>query len=111
MYAIRSYYESQIDWQKVRESGVEFVLLRACYGLWKDKMFDTHINGALAAGLNVGAYCFSIAENTELAREEAHAMLAIIKPYQLTMPIMYDAENENGKGLGLISTQESYNFV
>ena len=53
-----SYYQGKIDWNAVRQSGIEFAILRAGFGssaAQKDATFDTNAKKATAAGLNVGA--------------------------------------------------------
>lgn len=55
-----------IDWQQVKESGIEFVIVRLGYraygesgALVEDAMFEQNVQGALDAGLEVGVYFFS----------------------------------------------------
>ena len=46
-----------IDWEDVRESGCDFVIVRSSYGLnSRDEKFLEYVNGAHAAGLQCGAY-------------------------------------------------------
>lgn len=54
-----------IDWQQVKESGIEFVIVRLGYraygesgALVEDAMFEQNVQGALDAGLEVGVYFF-----------------------------------------------------
>ena len=55
-----------MDWQQVKDYGVDFVIVRLGYRgygeagkLVEDSMFRSHVEGALAAGLDVGVYFFS----------------------------------------------------
>ena len=72
-----SEHQQNVDWQAVRDSGVEFVILRVGYrgytagGLREDETFQTYYDGASAVGLKIGAYFFSQAMNMQEAREEA----------------------------------------
>lgn len=101
-----SKYQSQIDWAKVKDSGVQFVMIRAGYrGYGKggtlvlDDMFENHMQGAQAAGLDVGVYFFSQAVNKEEAEEEAEYVLDLIKDYKITYPVAFDSEKvENDDG-------------
>lgn len=93
-----SRYQGKIDWQKVKDAGVEFVILRAAlrgYGngqLYEDSMAQENYRGATEAGLKVGAYIFSQAISEEEAREEAQYLLNITRDWQLDMPLVFDWE-------------------
>lgn len=93
-----SSFQGEIDWQKVKEDGIEFAIIRLGYrgyGTGKmvlDDYFEQNIKGALEAGLEVGVYYFSQAISEEEAVEEAQVVLENIKNYNVTYPIIYDAE-------------------
>ena len=84
-----------IDWQKVKESGVSFVMIRVGYRgnergkISPDENFITNIEGALEAGLPVGVYFYSKAVTDAEAEEEASFVLDQIKGYSVTYPIAY----------------------
>ena len=94
-----SYYQGQIDWEKVKASGIEFAMIRLGYRgygqegkLVEDKMAFKNLEGALDAGLQVGVYFFSQAITVEEAVEEAEFVLKRIKVYDITMPVVFDWE-------------------
>ena len=94
-----SYYQGEIDWEQVKESGIEFTIIRIGYRgygqegkLVEDKMAFRNLKGALAAGQKVGVYFFSQATNVEEALEEADFVLKRIKGYDITMPVVFDWE-------------------
>lgn len=93
-----SRYQGEIDWQQVKDAGVEFVMIRAAfrgYGnglLYEDAMAQANYQGAKAAGLKVGAYLFSQAISVEDAREEARYILDVTQNWELDMPLVYDWE-------------------
>ena len=94
-----SEYQPSVDWGKVKASGIDFVMIRVGfrgYGeegkLVEDAMFRSHMEGALAAGLDVGVYFFSQAVNKEEACEEAQFVLERIRPYSITYPVVFDTE-------------------
>ena len=94
-----SYHQGDIDWELVRESGVEFVMMRVGYRgygesgkLVEDTNFQTNIRGALDAGLKVGVYFFSQALNLEEVEEEVDFLLERIEGYEIAMPVVYDWE-------------------
>ena len=94
-----SSYQGEIDWPKVKESGVDFVIVRLGYRgyesgkLVEDKFARANLDGAAAAGIQLGAYFFSQALNEEEAREEAQFVLDMIKDYNITMPVVFDWEH------------------
>ncbi len=93
-----SRYQGQIDWQQVKDAGVEFVIIRLGfrgYGQGKlneDAMAQENYRGAKEAGLKVGAYFFSQAITVEEAKEEAHYAMELAQDWQLDMPLVYDWE-------------------
>lgn len=94
-----SYYQGNIDWEQVRDSGIEFAMVRLGYRgygeegkLVEDKLAHQNIKGALDAGLKVGIYFFSQAITVEEALEEAEFVLTRIKDYDITMPVVFDWE-------------------
>lgn len=93
-----SHYQGVIDWQKVKESGVEFVMIRLGYrgysvgGIMEDPNFAANFQGAKDAGLDVGVYFFSQAVSVEEAVEEAEFVLGKLNGAELQMPIVYDWE-------------------
>lgn len=95
-----SYYQGNIDWKKVKNSGVEFVIIRVGYRgygsagtLVEDPKFKTYLDGATKAGLKVGVYFYTQAITTAEAQEEAKFVLDRIKGYSLQMPVYYDIES------------------
>lgn len=92
-----SKWQGVIDFNKVKESGMEFVIIRAGYGKsasQKDPYFEQNYAGAKAAGLFVGAYWYSYAESVEDAKREAAVCLDVIKGKQFDLPIYYDVEEK-----------------
>ncbi len=94
-----SHYQADIDWEKVKNSGIEFVIIRLGsrgYGedgvMKLDTKFEDNIQGARAAGLDVGVYFFSQAINEEEAIEEAEFVQDHLAGYELQLPVVYDPE-------------------
>ena len=93
-----SAYQEEVDWEQVKESGVEFVIIRVGYRgsqkgvLFEDSCAQSHYQGARAAGLKVGGYFFSQAITPEEAVEEAEFAMEITKDWELDMPLAYDWE-------------------
>ena len=90
-----SKHNGTIDWNKVKASGVDGVIIRAGYGRLlsqKDKPFDSNYEGAVAAGLHVGAYWYSYADTPADAKLEAEVFLEAIKGKKFDLPVYFDIE-------------------
>jgi GH25 family lysozyme M1 (1,4-beta-N-acetylmuramidase) len=91
-----SVWQDEIDWNTVKASGIDYVIIRAGYGNLveqEDKRFRENIEGAHAAGLDVGVYWYSYADSADDARLEAEACYQVIKDYKLEYPVYYDIED------------------
>ncbi len=99
-----SKWNGEIDWDKVKNAGVEFAIIRAGYrgsvtgSLIEDPYFRANMQGAAASEIPVGVYFFTQAVNEVEAVEEASAVLELISTYKLTYPIYIDTEGAGGNG-------------
>lgn len=103
-----SHWNRKIDWKKVKSSGIDFAIIRAGYGnraSQKDFRFESNINGALNAGLNVGVYWFSYGTNIKGAIEEARVCDEVIRSYRdkINLPVFYDFEYDTEEYNGNIA--------
>lgn len=93
-----SVYQGEIDWQAVADSGIDFAMIRVGYRgysqgtLQVDERFQANMEGALAAGLDVGVYFFSQATTVAEAEEEADFVLEHIRSYPIRYPVVFDWE-------------------
>lgn len=94
-----SKYNGDINWDKAKKDGVDFVIVRVGYRgygksgtLCTDPNYKANIEGALAAGIKVGVYYFTEALTTDEAREEAKFCISKIKDYNITLPVAIDYE-------------------
>lgn len=94
-----SKYNGDINWDKAKKDGVDFVIVRVGYRgygksgtLCTDPNYKANIEGALAAGIKVGVYYFTEALTTDEAREEAEFCISKIKDYNITLPVAIDYE-------------------
>lgn len=101
-----STYQGNIDFNKVKEDGYEFVIVRIGFrgygsegNLKADDKAIVNIKNAKAAGLDVGVYFFSQAVSEAEAVEEAEFCFELLnqagitEPEQLEMPIVFDPES------------------
>lgn len=96
---VSEFQGEEIDWEQVKDSGIEFVIVRLGYRAYGengelvlDAMFEKNMEGALAAGLQVGAYFFSQAISGAEAVEEAEFVLKHLAPYDIDGPVICDTE-------------------
>ena len=89
-----SYHQKDIDWKKVKDSGVKFAMIRAGTGTNEDSKFQKNIQDALNEGIKVGVYWFSTAYTINGAMEEAKKCMDVISPYKdkLSFPVFFDYE-------------------
>ena len=93
-----SKWNGNINWKSVKNSGVDYVIIRAGYGTSTvDPKFKTYIEGAKSAGLKIGVYWFSYATSTEKAIAEAQKCLETLSPYKnsITYPVFFDFEYDS----------------
>ena len=96
-----SHWQGKIDFNKVKETGVEFVYIRVGRGngIGKeyvlDDRFKEYIKGFNKAKIPVGIYFYSNANSKEDAKKEAKWVLSKIKKYQVDLEIVFDWENWN----------------
>ena len=98
-------HKGDIDWQAVAADGIDFAIIRAGNRGWgesgtlmEDSKFVQNMEGAIAAGLDVGAYYFSNAITVAEAEEEVARFLARLEPYReyITYPVVCDWEYLGG---------------
>ncbi|MFI3205864.1 MAG: glycoside hydrolase family 25 protein [Clostridia bacterium] len=95
-----STYQEDIDWEKIKNAGVDFVILRIGYrgavvpNILLDGMFLEHINSAIEYDIDIGVYFFSQAINAEEGIEEAEFVIEQLEPYKdsITYPVVFDWE-------------------
>lgn len=98
-----SEWQGDIDWDKVKESGIDFVMIRCGFRnlsneeIIEDAKFRYNISEANRLGIPVGVYFYSTAINKKEALEEATFVLNLVKDYDVIYPIAYDFELFNQK--------------
>lgn len=100
-----SYYQGKdIDWAKVKSSGISFAFLRCGYSgtsngkRCPDSTFKGNMQRATAAGVDVGAYYFSQACTVKEAKAEAAFAIKQVEASgcKITLPLVIDTENYPG---------------
>jgi GH25 family lysozyme M1 (1,4-beta-N-acetylmuramidase) len=85
-------WQGKVDFDRLHNDGVEFVMIKAGEGTRVSDTFYEYIEGAKAAGINCGVYWFSKATSYSEAIAEAEACLEVISEYQLEFPVACDYE-------------------
>lgn len=95
-----SAYQGDIDWNKVKETDVEYVILRMGTGYGGnhlDAKFAQNITQCNKLNIPVGVYWFSYATNVNEAIAEAQYVVVNLKPYRVDLPVVYDFEYDSVK--------------
>ena len=98
-----SEFQGEIDWQQVKDFGIEFVIIRLGYRAYGengelvlDAGFERNMQAALEAGMQVGVYFFSQAISDAEAKEEAEYVLEQIQQFDISGPVIFDTEEIKG---------------
>ena len=89
---VSTWQGSNIDFKKVKASGINYVIIRAGFGSTKDNQFENNYKKAKAAGMKVGVYWFSYSTTVAGGTTEANACLKYLKGKTLDLPVYYDLE-------------------
>ena len=93
-----SSWQGYIDWNKVKESGVEFAMIRIGFGykgndeIVYDSTFTNNLKNAKLAGIKVGLYFYTYAHNEKEASSQSEWIVNELKGEKLDLPIAFDWE-------------------
>ena len=94
-----SSFQGKVDFKKLKESGVEFVMISVggTRGIdtdyFIDEQFENNIINANKYGIDAGVYFYSYANSIESAKKDAKWVLKKIEDYKIDLPIAFDWEN------------------
>ena len=94
-----SKWQGEVDFEKIRDSGCEFVIMRIGVmkdknsELTKDKNFDINYKNAKNAGLKIGIYVYSEANNVNTAISNAEFIIDNLNGDKLDFPVVFDWES------------------
>ena len=94
-----SVHNGTVDWQRLKNQGIEFAILRVGYGQnanQKDSTFEYNYSECKKYGIKVGVYLYSYAMSVEDSDKEANNCLNWLGGRQLDLPVYYDIENDDG---------------
>lgn len=87
-----SHWQGSIDWERVADDDISFVMLGTRYNGQTDPRFHENAQGAARAGVKLGAYIYSYATDIAMAEAEADFILDLIKDYPISYPVAFDVE-------------------
>ena len=97
-----SEFQGKIDWEKVKNSGVEFAILRCGYGMdfsnQDDVEYERNANECERLGIPYGVYLMSYANTVEKARSEAKHVLRLIEGRKISLGVWHDIEDNGTSG-------------
>ncbi len=94
-----SKWQGDIDFSKLKNAGVEFVIIRvgSSNGIdgenFVDSKFIQNIKNANSVGIPVGVYFYSYANSVDRAVSDAKWIIEQLKDYKVDLPIAFDWEN------------------
>lgn len=96
-----SQWQGKVDWDKIKASGVSFVMLRLGYGKGRygsrsctmDSRFESYVKGAQEAGIPIGIYFYSYAKTPKQALAEAEYTIEQLDGINVSFPVAYDIED------------------
>lgn len=117
-----STFQDDIDWEKVKDAGVDFVFIRigrrgaTTNLLYIDDKFINNYNGAKENDIDVGVYFFSQAITPQEAIEDADYCLSLLGGRKLDLPIVLDYEesgitDETPRTYGMTKQQATENAI
>lgn len=98
-----SEWQGDIDWTRVKASGVQYAILRCAYGSaasgHEDRWFAENVQGCKDNGIPFGVYLYSNSTTAEGGLAEAQHALDIMEragatPQDLMFPVYYDIEDK-----------------
>lgn len=104
---------SKANFEKAKKSGIGFVILRlgftgsASNKPTLDNTFENNYKNAIAAGLPVGVYFYSLATTNAKAKEEAEFCIKYLKGKKISYPVYIDMEDPYKQGKQSKSTLAS----
>lgn len=97
-----SRWQGQIDWNKVKASGIKFAIFKcggSDAGFYSDRTFEYNYNEAKRNGIAVGAYYFVGRDciSYEAGQADAKRMLSICAGKDFELPLFIDCEAQDPK--------------
>ena len=101
-YAIKkgvdvSEHNGVIDWDKAKNDGVEYAIIRCGYGsdytYQDDDQWTRNVSECERLGIPYGVYLYSYADTLQKAESEAQHVLRLLQGHSPSLPVYYDLED------------------
>ena len=91
-----SHHNGEVDWQAVKNSGIDFAILRCGYGddlpNQDDRQWERNVAECERLGIPYGVYLYSYATSAEQSRNEARHALRLLEGHSPSLPVFIDYE-------------------
>lgn len=99
-----SKHQGYIDWQQVKNAGIDFAIIRCGYGgntaSQDDVRWEYNVSSCESLGIPYGVYLYSHADNTSEIDGEVQHVLRLLKGHKPTLPVYIDIEENRQFALG-----------
>ena len=103
---VSSWQGIDLDFNRIKNAGYSYVILRAGTSKGKDTCFETYYTNAKAAGLDVGAYYYSYATSVAAVQADMNDFLSYIAGKTFEYPIYLDYEDASQQALSASLSQQ-----
>ena len=107
-----SEHNGSVDFSILQNAGVQFVILRCGFGSdytnQDDARFKENVQKAEAAGMPWGAYLYSYAVNSSMAKSEAQHALRLLQEKKPLYGVWYDMEDNSTLGGDLLGAAQGF---
>src|SRR5699024_12360059 len=91
-----SEHNGKIDWQKVKNDGIDFAIIRCGYGQDEEKQDDDYweynVSECERLGIPYGVYLYSYATSPDRAQGEAEHVLRLLEGHNRSYAVYYDLD-------------------
>ena len=103
-----STHQGSVDWQAVKNAGVQFAIIRCGYGSeydgvgtydQDDSRWYENVQACESLGIPYGVYLYSYAKDTSMASSEADHALRLLSGHTPTLPVYLDIEDTSLSGV------------
>ena len=99
-----SRHQGYIDWQQVKNAGIDFAIIRCGYGRnttsQDDVRWEYNVSSCESLGIPYGVYLYSHADTTSEIDGEVQHVLRLLKGHKPTLPVYIDIEENKQFALG-----------
>lgn len=107
-----SEHNGDINWDKIKAAGIDFVILRCGYGQDQtsqdDKKWLRNVEACERLEIPYGVYIYSYATNTTKASSEADHVLRLIQGHKLSYPVYFDMEDTSTENSDLTAIAKTF---